>query len=210
MGGQGVLGLLAMDGGPGQLPAAVPRSLVELVAEPVPLGPQLRRGQPLEVGAAGRVDRQPLAASPGQDVGQLQIGVRLLPIGQVQLPGALGFGADDGVQAGLLAGPRQLDIEPVDVFGAGQADQGPAPGQPLGPVASRRIGQIHPPIPLAPAAAIQIGPGQGHLPAVGAVEADGQDPFLGIKGRDGAAAAVGHPSSAMALWPHTTRSPTAS
>ena len=51
VGGQGLLGLLAVGGGPGQLAAAVPGGLVELAAQPVPLSPQLRRGQPLEVGA---------------------------------------------------------------------------------------------------------------------------------------------------------------
>jgi len=51
----------------------------------------------LEIWAAGGVDGQPLAASPRQDVGELQIGVGLVPVGQVQLLGAVGFGADDGV-----------------------------------------------------------------------------------------------------------------
>jgi hypothetical protein len=63
-------------------------------------------------------------------------------------------------------------------------------------VASRRIGQIHPPIPLPTAPAIQVRPGHGHLPAVGAVQEQGQGPFLGIKGGDGAAAAIGHPQLA--------------
>jgi hypothetical protein len=44
--GQGFLGLLAVGGGPGQLVAAVVGGLIELQAEPVPLGPQLGRGQP--------------------------------------------------------------------------------------------------------------------------------------------------------------------
>ena len=105
VGGQGFLGLLAVGGGPGQLPAAVAGGLVELPAEPVPLGPQLGRGQPLEIGAAGGVDGQPLAASPGQGLGQLQIAVGLVPIGQIQLPGALGFGTNHRIQAGLLPGP---------------------------------------------------------------------------------------------------------
>jgi hypothetical protein len=34
-----MVGLLAVGGGPGQLPAAVAGGLVELVAQPVPLGP---------------------------------------------------------------------------------------------------------------------------------------------------------------------------
>jgi hypothetical protein len=88
--------------------------LVQLVAEPVPLGPQLGRGQPLEIQAAGGVHGQDLAAGPGEGPGQLQVAVRLVPIGQVQLPSALRFGADHGVQADVAAGPGQLDIEPVD------------------------------------------------------------------------------------------------
>jgi hypothetical protein len=65
VGGQGCLGLLAVGGGPGQLAAAVTGRLVELAAQPVPFGPQLRRGQPLEIGAGGGVDGQPLATRPG-------------------------------------------------------------------------------------------------------------------------------------------------
>ena len=64
-GGQGGLGLLAVGGGPGQLPGAVPGGLVKLVAQSVPLGPQLGRGQPPQVQAARGVDGQGLAASPG-------------------------------------------------------------------------------------------------------------------------------------------------
>src|SRR5215213_9387348 len=41
IGGQGLLGLLAVGGGAGQLPAVVAGGLIELAAEPVPLGPQL-------------------------------------------------------------------------------------------------------------------------------------------------------------------------
>jgi hypothetical protein len=39
VGGQGPLGLLAVGGGPGQLPGAITGRLVELATEPVPLGP---------------------------------------------------------------------------------------------------------------------------------------------------------------------------
>jgi hypothetical protein len=63
VGGPGFLGHLAVGGGPGQLPAAIPGRLVQLAAEPVPLGPQLRRGQPLQTWAAGGVDGQGLATS---------------------------------------------------------------------------------------------------------------------------------------------------
>jgi hypothetical protein len=104
--------------------------LVELAAQPVALGPQLGRGQPLKIRAAGGVDGQGLAARPGQGLGQLHIPIGLLAVGQVQLPAALGLGADHGVQAGVLAGPGQLHIQPVDILGAGEADQGPPPGQP--------------------------------------------------------------------------------
>jgi hypothetical protein len=58
MGGYDLLGLLAVDGGPGQLSAAVAGGLVELAAQPIPLGPQLGRGQPYEIRAAGGVDGQ--------------------------------------------------------------------------------------------------------------------------------------------------------
>jgi hypothetical protein len=79
--------------------------LVELAAQPVPLSPQLRRRQLLKIRVAGSVHGQGLAAGSGQGLGQLQIGVGLVAVGQVQLAGALGFGADDGVQPGVLAGP---------------------------------------------------------------------------------------------------------
>jgi hypothetical protein len=79
-GGQGGLGLLAVDGGPGQLAAAVKGSLVELAAQPIPVGPQLGRGRSLEVWAVRGVNGQGLAPSPRQRLGQLQVTVRLLPI----------------------------------------------------------------------------------------------------------------------------------
>jgi hypothetical protein len=49
VGGQVLLGLFAVGGGPGQFAAAVAGGLVELAAQPVPLGPQLRGGQPLQI-----------------------------------------------------------------------------------------------------------------------------------------------------------------
>jgi hypothetical protein len=193
VGRQGLLGLLAVGGGPGEFPAAVAGGLVELAAQPVPLGPQLGRGQPPQIRVVWSVHGQGLAARPGQGLGQLQVPVGLLVVRQVQLPAALGLGADHGVQAGVLAGPGQLHIQPVHVLAAGEPDQSPAAGQPLGAMPGGGIGQIHPPVALPAGASLQVGPGQGHRPAVGAVEADGQGSFLGIKGRDGAAAAVGHP-----------------
>jgi hypothetical protein len=114
-----------VGGDPGQLAAAVPGGLVELAPQPVPLGPQLRCGQPPQVRAGGGVDGQGLPAGPGQGLSQLQVGVRLLAVGEVQLPGTMRFGADHRVQAGVLAGPRQLHIQPVHVLAAGQPDQSP-------------------------------------------------------------------------------------
>jgi len=86
----------------------------------------------------------------------LQVGVGLLSIRQVQLTAAVGLGPDHGIQASVLTGSGQLHVQPVDVFGSGQADQGSAAGQPLGAVASRRVGQVDPAVALAAAAAIQI------------------------------------------------------
>jgi hypothetical protein len=163
------------------------------VAEPVPLGPQLRRRQSLEVRAAGGVDGQDLAASPGQGLGQLQVAVGPLAGWEVQLAGATGFGANHGVQPGVLAGSGQLHVQPVDVLGAGEPDQGPPAGQSLGPVAGGRVGQVHPPVTLPAAAAIQIAPRQRELPVVGAVQPDGQGAGLGVEGGHDPAAAVGHP-----------------
>jgi len=80
VGGQGCLGVLAVGGGPGEFAAAVAGGLVELLAKPVPLGPQLTSGQPLEIGAVGDVDGQGLVPSSGQGLGQLQVGIRLLSI----------------------------------------------------------------------------------------------------------------------------------
>jgi hypothetical protein len=134
-----------------------------------------------------------MAASSREGLGQLQVAVGLLAVGEVQLSAALGFGADHGIQPGVLAGSGQLHVQPVHVLAAGQADQGPASGQPLGPVAGGGIGQVHPTVALPASAAIQIRPRQDNLLWVGAVQAEGQGPFLGIKGRDGAAAAVRHP-----------------
>jgi hypothetical protein len=39
VGGQSLLGLLAVGGGPFELAAAIPGHLIEPLAEPVPLGP---------------------------------------------------------------------------------------------------------------------------------------------------------------------------
>jgi hypothetical protein len=65
VGGQGFLGVLAVGGGPGQLPAAISGGLVQLTTEPVPLGPQLPGRHLWEIGAAGGVDGQGLA--PARD-----------------------------------------------------------------------------------------------------------------------------------------------
>ena len=129
--GQDLLGLLAVGGGPFELAGAVAGGLVELAAQPVPLGPQLRRGQPLQVRAVRGVDGQGLATRPRHCLGQLQVAIRLVAVGQIQLARALGLRADDRVQPGVLAGSGQLHIQPVDILGAGEPDQGPPPGQPL-------------------------------------------------------------------------------
>jgi hypothetical protein len=110
MGGQVFLRVLAVGGSPGQLPTAIPGRLIELVAQPVPLGPQLRRRELSEIPAARRVDGQGLAASPGQGLGQLQVAIGLVPIGEVQLAGPLGFGAHYGIQAGVPASSGQLQV----------------------------------------------------------------------------------------------------
>jgi hypothetical protein len=67
--------------GPRQLPAPVPRRLVQQSAEAVAFGPQLGGGQPAQVQAAGGVDRQPLVAGAGQGLGQLGVPVRHLAVG---------------------------------------------------------------------------------------------------------------------------------
>ena len=100
VGGQGFLDLLTVGRGPGQLTAAVAGGLVELAAQPIPLGPQLPCREQSEIWATGGIDGQPLAASPRQDVGELQVGVGLVPIRQVQLPGALGFGTNHRMGSG--------------------------------------------------------------------------------------------------------------
>jgi hypothetical protein len=92
-----------------------------------------------------------------------------------------------------VAGPGQLHIQPVDVFCAGEPDQGPAPGQALGAVPGGHVGQIHPPVALSLTAAIQIRPGQRHRPAVVAVQAQAQGSSLDVKRGDDHAAPVGHP-----------------
>ena len=82
---QGLVGLDPAGTGPRKLPRPIPRGLIQEAAEPVPLGPQLSRGQPAQVQAARGVDRQVLVAGAGQGLGQLQVAVRLLAVGQVQL-----------------------------------------------------------------------------------------------------------------------------
>jgi len=189
----GLLGLLAVGGGPGQLAAAVTRGLVELATQPIPLGPQLTGRESLEIWAARGVDGQGLAAGPGQGLSELQVSVGLVPIRQVQLAGALGFGADYGVQPGVVASSGQLHIQPVHIFCAGEPDQRPPASQPLGAVAGGGIGQIHPPIPLPLGASLEVGPGQGDRAAIVAVEPHGEGPALGVEGGDDPAAAVGDP-----------------
>jgi hypothetical protein len=63
---QGLLCLSPAGTRPRQLPAPVPRRLVQQGAEAVAFGPQLGGGQPAQVQAAGGIDRQPLVAGAGQ------------------------------------------------------------------------------------------------------------------------------------------------
>jgi hypothetical protein len=65
VGGHGLLGLLPVGRCPVELATAIPRGLVELAAEPVPLGAQLGRGQPPQIRVARSVDSQGLTASSG-------------------------------------------------------------------------------------------------------------------------------------------------
>jgi hypothetical protein len=60
-------------------------------------------------------------------------------------------------------------------------------------VAGGGIGQVHPPVALAAAAAVQIRPWQDDLPGVAAVQTDCQDSGLGVEGGDDATCAVGNP-----------------
>jgi hypothetical protein len=92
VGGQGFLRVPAVGGSPFQLPTAVAGGLIQLAAQPVPLGPQLRRGQPLEIQTAGGVDGQGLPTGPRQGLGQLQVAVGLLPIGRSSSPPPRGSG----------------------------------------------------------------------------------------------------------------------
>jgi hypothetical protein len=115
---------------------------------------------------------------------------------EVQLPDALRFGSYDRIQPGVLAGPRQLHIQPVDILGPGEAHERSSTGQPLGAMPGGGIGQIHPPVALPAAATVQIRPGQRDLFVIGAVQADGQGAGVGVEGDDCAAAAVGHPQLA--------------
>jgi hypothetical protein len=58
------------------------------------------------------------------------------------------------------------------------------------------IGQVDAAVALPPAAAVQVPAGQGHLPGVLTVQAQGQAAGVGVEGSDGAAGAVGHPELA--------------
>ena len=92
-----------------------------------------------------------------------------------------------------MPGPGQLHIQPVGVLGAGEPDQRPPAGEPLGAVPGGGIGQVDPAVALAAAAAVQVPAGQGHLPRRLAVNPDGQGAGVGVEGGDGAAGAVGDP-----------------
>ena len=170
---QGLVGLGPPDPGPGKLPGPVPGRLVQQAAQPVPLGPQLGRRQPPQVQTARSVHRQPLVADPRHRLGELGVAVTRITVGQVQLGWPLRLGPDHRVQGGLMPSPGQLHIQPMGVLGAGEADQRPPAGQPLGAVAGGGIGQVDPAVPLATLAAVQIPAGQGHLPRLLPIHPDG-------------------------------------
>src|SRR6266498_974606 len=141
--GEGLLGLLAPFGGALEYAAAVGRGLVEELAELVTLATQLRSGNGADVQAAGRVDRQRLAAEAGERVGELVVGVGGFALGEVDLVGGLlGFGSDDGEQAGQVLGAGELHVQPVGVLLAGDAHQRAPAGQPLRLVPGGRIGEV--------------------------------------------------------------------
>ena len=143
-------------------------------------------------GLLGGVDGQGLAARPGQGLGQLQ-----------EHPAGRGRAGPARRRPGVRVRPRhtgacrtgsgQLHVQPVDVLAAGKADQGPSAGQPLGAVASRRVGQIHPPVALSLTPTIQIRPRQADFPAIGAVQPDRQAARSRVKGGHDPSAPVGHP-----------------
>ena len=193
---QDLLGLGPMRCGPRQLPGPVPGGLVQQGAQPVAFRPELSGGQPPQVQGAGGVDRQPLVAGAGKRLGELGVAVADLSVGQVQLGRPLGFGADHRIQPGVLAGPRQLHVQPVGILAAGQADQRPPPGEALGAVAGGGVGQVDPAVALPPATAVQIPSRQRHLFGVLGVDPDGQRPGLGVQGGDGAAGGVSDPQLA--------------
>jgi hypothetical protein len=65
VGGQDLLGLLAVGRRPGQLAGTIARGLVEPAAQPVPLGPQLGCRQPPQIRAGGGVEGQGLTTGSG-------------------------------------------------------------------------------------------------------------------------------------------------
>jgi hypothetical protein len=86
----------------------------------------------------------------------LLVAVGQVAVGQVELGRALGFGTDHRVEGGLVPGAGQLDIQPVGVLAAGQADQGPPAGEALGAMPGGGIGEVDAAVALAPAAAVQM------------------------------------------------------
>ena len=104
-----------------------------------------------------------MVAGAGLGLGELGVPVANLPVGQVELGRALGFGPDYRVQPGVVTGAGQLHIQPVGVLGAGEPHQRPPAGQALGAMAGDGVGQIHPAVALPAAAALQIPARQDHL-----------------------------------------------
>jgi hypothetical protein len=65
----------AAAAGPLQLPRPILRRLVQFDAQPIAFRPELSGGELAQVQTAGRVDRQPLLAVPGEGLGELAVAV---------------------------------------------------------------------------------------------------------------------------------------
>src|SRR6266540_4051832 len=177
----------------------------------------LRHGAEGVAQVAGTVLVDPLAGQPAgaalprqrphhPPVLRAEGGMLLEPAGAALLVGAqlllalhgavVRLGADHRVQAGVLPCPGELHVEPVHVLGTGHPDQRAPLGQPLRAVPGGRVGEVDASVVLGAGAAVQVPAGHGHLPAAGAVQADGQGSRASVQGGDDAAGAVGDPKLA--------------
>jgi hypothetical protein len=91
---QGLVGLGPADTCPLKLPGAIPRGLIEQLAEPVAFGPQFPGGQPAQVQAARGVDRQGLVAGAVPPPWGLAVAGQVLFVVGGQLAGAVGLPPD--------------------------------------------------------------------------------------------------------------------